>query len=141
MFDILIWGAVVGLIHVMVTGGLYGNPVVDGMYAAAMKDEPGVKDWPSKGRYLTTQILGTQVEVYVLAFTYAFLHPLLGMKAMSATLLLGVIFCGIRVYPRSWNMWIQSTYPNRLIAIETMGGVVSTFTVVLGLHFLLPGIA
>ncbi len=141
MLDILIWGAVVGVIHVMVTGALYGNPVVDGIYARAMKEEPGVKDWPSKPRYLVTQILGTQVEVYILAAVFAWLHPRLGLEAMTATLLLGVAFSGIRVYPRSWNMWIQSTYPNRMIGIETFAGVVSTFTIVVGLHYLLPGIA
>jgi len=141
MLDILIWGAVVGVIHVVVTGGLYGNPVVDGIYSRAMKEEAGVKDWPSKARYLITQILGTQVEIYILAFSYAWLRPLLDVDGLNGALLLGVAFCGIRVYPRSWNMWIQSTYPNRLIGIETLVGVISTFTVVGGLHFLLPGAA
>ncbi len=141
MLDVLIWGAVTGVIHVAITGGLYGNPIVDRIYAQAMKEEPGVKDWPSKPRYLVTQILGTQVEVYILAFAFAWLHPLLDMDAMTATLLLGLVFSGIRVYPRSWNMWIQSTYPNRMIGIETVVGVISTFTVVVALHFLLPGVA
>ncbi len=138
MTDVLIWGAVTGLIHVMITGALYGNPLVDGIYARAMKEEPGVKDWPSKPKYLLTQILGTQVEVYILAFAYAWLRPLLDMEPMAATLVLGVAFSGIRVYPRSWNMWIQSTYPNRMIAIETVAGVISTFTIMVALHFLLP---
>jgi hypothetical protein len=139
MLDILLWGAVTGLIHFCVIGAIYGNPFVDKVYAQAMKEEPGVKDWPVKPKYLVTQFLGTQVEIYVLAFAYGWLRPLLDIDGAAGTALLGLAFSGIRVFPRSWNMWIQSTYPNRLIAIESVAGVVSTFVVVFALHFLLPG--
>jgi len=132
----LIWGLVAGVIHFVVTGALYGNPIVDGIYQKAMKEEPGVRVWPSRARYLITQVSGTQVEVWILAIAYLWLRPLIGVEGMLGTLLLGLFFSGIRVYPRFWNMWIQSTYPRRMLAIEFVNGVISTYTIVLALHFL-----
>ncbi len=136
LLDALLWGLVAGVIHFVVTGALYGNPLVDGLYQQAMKDEPGVKDWPSRPRYLVTQVSGTQVEIWILALGYFWLRPLLGMEGLGGAVALAVLFSGVRVYPRFWNMWIQSTYPNRLLAIEAVFGVISTFTIVLALHFL-----
>jgi hypothetical protein len=134
--DVLIWGLVAGVIHVVVTGALYGNPPVDRLYREAMKTEPGVKSWPSRPRYLITQILGTQVEIWILAAAWFWLRPLIGMEGPGGSTLFALLLAGIRVYPRFWNMWIQSTYPNRLLAVEFVNGVLSTFTVVTVLHVL-----
>lgn len=138
MLDILLWGAVTGLIHFCVLGAAYGNPFVDRYYSEAQKNHPGVKAWASKPMYMISMFLGTQVEVYILAFAFAWLRPLVGVEGLAGAALLALVFSGIRVYPRSWNMWIQSTYPTRLIVIETINGVISTFVVVLCLHWLLP---
>jgi len=134
--NLVVAGALTGLVHVAATGAFYGNPWVDGLYARAMQSEAGVKSWPSKPRYLLTQILGTQVEIYIFALCWAWLRPLLG-DGPESTAWLALAFCGLRVYPRSWNMWIQSTYPNRLIATETLGGVISTAVIVGMLQWLL----
>jgi len=135
-FSALLWGLVAGAIHFIVTGALYGNPVVDRIYQQAMKEEPGVRDWPSRARYLVTQVSGTQVEVWILAIGYLWLRPLIGVEGPLGSVLLALLFSGIRVYPRFWNTWIQSTYPNRMLAIEAVNGVISTFTIVAVLHFL-----
>ena len=132
----LLWGLVAGVVHTVVTGALYGNPLVDRVYQRAMMEEPGVKDWPSRPRYLLTQIAGTQVEIWILAIGFLWLRPLLGVQGLAGTALLALLFSGIRVYPRFWNMWIQSTYPDRMLAIEAFAGVVGTFVVVGVLHFL-----
>ena len=55
---------------------------------------------------------------------------------MPGALLLGFLFAGIRIYPRSWNMWIQSSYPNRLIWIESVNGVLSTLAIITALELL-----
>jgi len=133
----LLWGTAVGLIHFLVVGALYGNRLVDGVYAAAMAGEPGVRKWPSKPRYMITQFLGTQVEVYLLSLAFVWLRPMVAVEGLGGALLLGLILAGIRVYPRFWNMWIQSTYPNRLLAIELVNGTLSTFVVVIALQLIL----
>jgi hypothetical protein len=134
--QVLLWGTAVGVIHFVVIGAVYGNPLVDANYKAAQKAEPGVRKWPSQPRYLLTQFLGTQVEVYLLTLGYFWLRPKIGIDGTNGTLALALLFAGIRVYPRFWNMWIQSTYPNRLLGIELINGTLSTLTIVFALHIL-----
>ncbi|MEZ4744347.1 MAG: hypothetical protein R3B45_18165 [Bdellovibrionota bacterium] len=135
--DVLIWGSAIGVIHFFVVGLLYGNPLVDKLYQEAQKNSPGVKRWDSKPKYLITQFLGTQIEVFILSFGYIWLKTLIPLEQTNLTILLAALFAGIRVYPRFWNMWIQSTYPNQLLAIEFVNGIISTFTIIIGLSFLL----
>lgn len=130
--DVLLWGAVAGIVHFVFLGIAYGNPLVDRIYVAEGERSPAVRAWPSKPRYLITQFLGTQVEVYVLALGFAVLRP------TTDALPLGLLFAAIRIYPRFWNMWIQSTYPRRLLAIEFGVGVAGTLLVVLTLNAMMP---
>jgi len=132
----LILGLLMGLIHFVVIGILYGNPWIDGIYQKAQKTEPGVKKWASKAKYLSFQFLGTQVEVFILAVGFVWLRPLIQVEGLYGALLLGLLFSGIRVYPRFWNMWIQSTYPIQLLAIEVINGTISTLIIICGLQLL-----
>jgi hypothetical protein len=135
LIHIFLLGSIVGMAHFVVVGILYGNPIINRIYADAQGREPGVRRWPSRGHYLLTQFLGTQVEVFILAVAYAWLRPHLGVEGFTGTLLLGLVFAAIRVYPRFWNMWIQSTYPARLLKVELVNGVLSTLTIVAGLEW------
>ncbi len=139
-FSVLFWGAIVGLIHFIAVGALYGNPLVDKKYQQAMKSEQGVRKWDSRPRYLITQYLGTQLEVYILTLAVFWLSPLMETTGSGKVTLLGILLAAIRVYPRFWNMWIQSTYPFQLLVIEFINGTISTFVIVLSLHFLPIGI-
>lgn len=134
--QVLGWGTVIGLIHFAIVGGLYGNPIIDRIYQDAQNSEPGVKQWTSRPKYLISQFLGTQVEVFILAIGFFWLRPLIAVEGIQGALLLGLLFAGIRVYPRFWNMWIQSTYPNRLLKIELINGAISTLVIICGLQLL-----
>lgn len=132
----LLFGSVAGLIHFVLVGLLYGNPLVDRYYREATGTEPGVRIHPSKPRYFLKMFLGTQVEIYILALGFFWLRPLLPLDGLTGSVVLGVLFAGIRVYPRFFNMWIQSTYPGRLLAIELINGILSTLIIVTSLHLL-----
>src|SRR5690242_11292612 len=108
------WGLVAGVAHFVAIGLLYGNPLVDRVYARATDSSPAVRRWPSRTRYLVTQFLGTQVEVYLLTIGFVWLRPLVTLSGLAGATVLGLLFAGLRVYPRFWNMWIQSTYPRHL---------------------------
>ncbi|MFC1705941.1 hypothetical protein ACFL59_03850 [Planctomycetota bacterium] len=136
--SVVAWGTVVGVIHYVVLGAAYGNPWVDRLYRQAQAEEPGVKAWESRTRYLLYMFLGTQVEVYALSLGYFWLRPAVSLEGLPGTALLGLLFAAIRVYPRFWNMWIQSTYPNRLLGIEFANGVIGTLIIVVGLDLLTP---
>lgn len=136
METLLIYGSLVGIIHFAIIGALYGNPVVDRLYQKAMANEPGMKKWPSKARYLATQFAGTQVEVFILVASFLWLRSQIPVSSTGEVALVGIVFAGIRVYPRFWNMWVQSSYPNRLLAVEFVNGVISTLVIVFATHVL-----
>lgn len=134
--DILLWGLVIGVIHFVVVGALYQNPFVAKFYKAAT-GEPGFKAWPDQKKYLVSMFLGTQVEVFILTGAYLYLRQLFANPdSMGTALLLSAFLAAIRVYPRFWNMWIQSTYPNKLLAVEFVNGIIGTFVIVVGLKLL-----
>jgi hypothetical protein len=132
--SILLWGAVAGVIHFVVIGILYGNPLVDRISSKAEAESPAVKHWPSKVKYFGTQFLGTQVEVYILTTAFIWLRPLVGIAGYGGALLLGALFAAIRVYPRFWNMWIQTTYPTKLLVVEIINGTIGTLVIALFLQ-------
>lgn len=136
ILDVLLWGTVIGVIHFVVVGILYQNPIVAKMYKEAT-EAPGVKIWKNQKEYLLKMFLGTQLEVYILTASYLYLRTLFSEPtAWTPALILATVFAGIRVYPRFWNMWIQSTYPGKLLAVEFINGILSTFVVVIGLKLL-----
>lgn len=136
IMHIALFGSIIGIAHFVVVGALYGNPFVARLYRAAEANEPGVRSWPSRGRYLVTQFLGTQVEVFILAAAYFWLRPLVGIHGVAGTLLLALLLAAVRVYPRFWNMWIQSTYPTVLLKVELVNGILSSIVIVIGLDLL-----
>ena len=127
--SVLFWGAAAGVVHFVFIGFAYGNPLVDRLSAKAEAESPAVKQWPSKPKYFLTQFLGTQVEVYLLTLGFCWLRPFVEPRGYGGALLLGLLFAAIRVYPRFWNMWIQTTYPNRLLAIEVVNGTLGTLVI------------
>ena len=131
---VLLWGLAAGLVHFVVIGILYGNPLTERLSAGAEGENPAVRKWPSQVRYFVTQFFGTQVEVYILTFAFVWLRPLVGLSGIGGGLLLGLLFAAIRVYPRFWIMWIQTTYPFRLLLIEVVNGTIGTLVICLFLQ-------
>jgi len=129
VITILLWGAVAGVVHFIVIGILYGNPLVSRISEKAEATSPAVKKWPIKRKYFIKQFLGTQVEVYILTIAFVWLRPLLGFSGFGGALLLGSLLAAIRVYPRFWNMWIQTTYPTRLLIVEIINGTIGTLVI------------
>jgi hypothetical protein len=128
------WGALAGVVHFVVIAMLYANPITDRL-SRGLEQGPAVKQWPSKPKYFATQFLGTQVEVYILTIAFLWLRPLIPMAGYRGALALGGVLAATRVYPRFWNMWIQTTYPNLLLAIEVINGTLGTFAIALFLQF------
>ncbi len=134
----LLFGLLIGVIHFVIIGILYQNPFVAGLYKSEEdKKAPGLQIWTNKKKYLLSMFLGTQIEVFILTFAYVFFKNLFLFSSLNTAFMLAGIFSAIRIYPRFWNMYIQSTYPAKLLAVEFINGILSTFAIVLGLYFLL----
>ena len=115
IITVLLWGAVAGLVHFVVIGILYGNPLTDRI-SAGPSGKSGRKKIASDLKYFVTQFFGTQVEVYILTFAFVWLRPLVGLNGYGGG-------CFWDSYsPRSglsfWNMWIYKTYPLRLFRLR-----------------------
>lgn len=135
---ILLWGLVIGIIHFLILSLLYLNPLVARAYAQA-QEKPVMRQWDSQGKYVATMFLGTQVEIWALTTGYLTLRTLFPQPhTWETALLLGALFTVIRVYPRFFNMWMQTSYPRTLLAVEAVNGTIGTFVVVLGLKLLVP---
>ena len=83
---VLLWGLAAGVVHFVVIGILYGNPLTERISAGAEEESPAVRKWPSKVRYFVTQFFGTQVEVYILTFAFVWLRPVVGLNGIGAGL-------------------------------------------------------
>ncbi len=134
---ILLWGLVAGLLHFVVVGMLYMNPGVARLYREA-EGSPALRVWRNQREYLMNMFAGTQIEIYLLTGACLYLRRLFPDPArFSVALILGGILAAVRVYPRFWNMWIQTTYPRKLLFVEGINGILGTLVVVLSL-WLLP---
>jgi hypothetical protein len=129
LIDVLKLGLIAGVGHFILIGLLYGNPFVAKQYASAMATHPSVRKWESIGKYRLIQFLGTQVEVFLITLAYLWFRPMFSDSSAAAVIGLGMILAAIRVYPRFWNMWIQTTYPRNLLAIEIINGTIGTLAI------------
>ncbi len=127
MTQTLTAGFIASLIWFFIGGILYTNPIVARIYKAA-EVSPGLKKWASIPKYLFLQYVGILIQCLLWAVVFAFIRPVLLTDALSAGLTFGLILVALKMIPRLYDMWIQSTYPNNLLIIEfingTIGGVV-----------------
>ena len=135
--DILKWGFVAGIVHFFVVGLLYMNPFVARIYGEA-QGHPAIRVWENQKEYLVKMFAGTQIEIFILTGAYLYFRRLFpDPTGLGVALIISCILSAIRVYPRFWNMWIQSTYPVKLLIVEVVNGIIGTFVVILSL-WLLP---
>lgn len=133
----LLFGSLIGVIHFMIIGVLYQNPFVARLYKEEeIKKSPGLRIWKNKKKYMLYMFLGTQVEIFILTFGYLSFKDYLPFSPFAIAVIISGLFAAIRVYPRFWNMRIQSTYPNKLLVVEIVNGFISTFIIVIGLYVL-----
>lgn len=133
----LLLGLLIGVIHFIIIGVLYQNPFVARLYKEEeAKKSPGLRIWENKKKYILFMFLGTQIEIFILTFCYLFFKDYLPFSPLATAVIISGLFAAIRVYPRFWNMWIQSTYPNKLLAVEIINGIISTSVIVIGLYVL-----
>lgn len=128
---ILAW--LVGFVVWAVLGGLlYMNPLVGG-YFSEFEGSSGVKVWDDTAEYLIYMHLGGLVEVLIYAIVFAMVRTALPTRRLFRGLAFSLILVVMMVLPRFFTMWIQSTYPDPLLVIDLVNGVI--MSVGLGLVF------
>ena len=123
---------IASVIWFIVGGALYMNPFVAKIYQAA-ENSPALKKWPSVPRYIGLQYVGILAQCLLWAFIFVLVKPALPGEVLIKGLLFGFILLAIKIFPRFYDTWIQSTYPNKLLAVEFINGTIGSF--IIGLVF------
>lgn len=116
----------------IIGGILYMNPFAAGIYKNA-ESAPALKKWRSAPKYITLQYVGILAQCLLWAFVFALVKPVLPKEGLMKGLVFALILIVSKIFPRFFDMWIQSTYPNRLLAIEFINGTIGSF--VIGMTF------
>ncbi len=122
-------GFVASIVWFIIGGALYMNPPVAKIYKDA-ENSPGLKKWPSVPKYLGLQFTGGALAQCLLwAFVFAVVKPALPESTLLRGILFGLILIAVKIYPRFFDMWIQSTYPGKLLAVEFVNGAIGSFVI------------
>lgn len=121
-------GAAASIAWFIVGGALYMNPIVAKIYKDAEKS-PALKKWPSVPKYIGLQYVGILAQCLLWALVFALVKPVLPGGVLMKGLVFGLILVAVKIFPRFYDMWIQSTYPNELLAIEFFNGIVGSLVI------------
>lgn len=107
---------------------LYLNPFVAKIYKNA-EGSPALKRWPSIPKYIALQYAGILVQCLLWAFVFALIKSVLPGGVLMKGLVFGLILIVVKIFPRFFDMWIQSTYPNKLLAVEFVNGTIGSIVI------------
>ena len=115
----------------IIGGALYLNPVVAKIYKK-FDGSPGVKKWKSTKVYLLNMyFFGALLQCLLFAFVYSFIKPALTESLPLNVLFFGMILVAIKIIPRLFDMWIQTVYPDKLLTVELVNGIIGSFVMAL----------
>ena len=134
--QILFAGFAASIVWFIVGGALYMNPFVANIYKKAEKS-PALKKWPSTPKYIVFQYVGILIQCLLWALIFFFIKSVLPEGFVMAGLFFGLILVAVKIIPRFYDMWIQSTYPNKLLAIEFINGTIGSFVIGIMLAYLI----
>jgi predicted membrane-bound spermidine synthase len=128
IFPTILAGAAASIAWFIIGGALYTNPFVAKIYKNAEKS-PGLKKWASTLKYIGLQYVGILAQCLLWAFVFALVKAALPESAFSKGIVFGFILIVVKIFPRFFDMWIQSTYPNQLLAVEFINGAIGSFVI------------
>lgn len=128
VFQTLFGGFVASLAWFFIGGFLYMNPFVAKIYKNAEK-EPGLKKWASTPKYIGLQYIGILAQCLLWAFVFVLIKSALPEEVLMKGIVFGLILVAVKIFPRFYDMWIQSAYPNKLLAVEFVNGIIGSFVI------------
>jgi len=128
VLQIILGGFVASIVWFVFGGALYMNPFVAKIYKDA-ENSPALKKWPSVQKYISLQYVGILVQCLLWAFVFALVKLALPEGILTKGIVFGFILVAVKIFPRFFDMWIQSTYPNKLLAVEFVNGTIGSFVI------------
>ena len=131
IWQTILAGFLASLAWFILGGALYMNPLVDKIYKS-YKESPALKKWASLKKYIINMyLLGILIPSLIFAFVYAFINPIFPENLVLKILYFGLIMIGVRIMTRFFDMWLQTSYPNKLLVIEIINGIIGSFVIAL----------
>jgi len=126
----VLWATGIASIVWFVLGGaLYMNPLVRKIYDQ-FDSSPVMKQWSSVPQYLGVMFLGACLaQCFLAALAFVLVKPALPDSILGIVVVFGFILIGIKIFTRFFDMWIQTTYPNKLLAIEFVNGSIGSLVI------------
>jgi len=135
--QVVLGGVVASVAWFIAGGALYMNPFVTGVYKNA-EASSALKKWPSVPRYIALQYIGILAQCLLWAFVFALVNSALPEGLLIRGLVFGFILVVVKIFPRFYDMWIQSTYPGRLLAIELVNGTIGSLIIGMVFAYTIP---
>ena len=111
----ILGGFVASIVWFIIGSVLYVNPFVAKIYKKA-EDSPGLKKWTNIPKYIGFQYVGILAQCLLWAFVFVLVKSSLFGDVLIKGFVFGLILVVIKIFPRFFDMWLQSTYPNKLLA-------------------------
>lgn len=128
LFTVFLSAFLASIAWFIVGGIVYMNPFVAKIYRK-YKDHPCMKKWSSQRSYLLgVYLIAGLVPILAASFIYYYIAP---VGIFYLTLLL----VGLHIVPRMCDMYVQTSYPNKLLFVELVNGVVLSFVVACVFHW------
>jgi len=120
----ILYASLITTVVWFIAGGiLYMNPVIAKIYKK-YKSHPSMKVWSSQPKYMAgVFFVAGFVPVLLIAIAYSFISPI-------SVIAFGLIISGVRIIPRFCDAWSQTSYPNTILIIELVNGVILSFVIV-----------
>lgn len=124
--------AVTQVISFVILAFLYGNPLVGKLYKK-YEDHPAMKKVDSQGKWMLNMFIFTLLEVLFAGLIFFMAASALPGLGWFKGLYFGLLLAGVRVYPRFVTMFMLTSYPNSLLAVEFVNGIIGS--IIIGLCF------
>lgn len=129
IWQVLLATGIASIVWFILGGALYMNPVIRGIYSR-FDTSPLMKQWPSVPQYLGVMFLGACLaQCFLAALAFALIKPALPDSIVGAVAVFGFVLIGIKIFTRFFDMWIQTNYPNKLLAIEFVNGSIGSLVI------------
>lgn len=125
----IIEGVVATIVWFIIGAVVYMNPFVAKIYKK-YEETPSVKNRKDvKTFILNTFVFSILIQCLLFAFVYLFIQPILPGTLILNTVYFGIILVAVKIIPRFFDMWVQSSYPPTLLTIEIINGAIGSFVI------------
>jgi len=133
----ILGGIAASVVWFVIGAVVYMNPYVGKIYKK-YEEAPSVKNRKNIKTFIgNTFVFSILIQCLLFAFIYLFMKPILPGTLILNMFYFGIILVAVKIIPRFFDMWVQSSYPTPLLTIEIINGTIGSFVIALVFSLLL----